>query len=181
MARTKKAKPRPKKAPKTGRGKGAGKAQAPARKAPSTSVGTFRGLSEQARAVAEARRELARKRRAKKKPPTDKQRARLEKLAGKNWAKLSEKQRHDLRAWRAQKGAETRERRRLEEVAKTARGRKYIELVERLNSTDRRVRKAAREEVRAEGTDKIARFLHDDLGWEDDDISDAIAFWFYSE
>lgn len=182
MARTKKAKPRPKKAHKGKGRKIPAKPRKTSRKAPRPTEAAFQALSEQARTVAEARRELARrKRRTRKPPPTERQRARLERLAGKDWGKLSAKQQADLRAWRGQKGAETRQRRRIEEVAKTARGQKYLEIIERLNSTSRAVRRAARAEVKAEGTDRVARFLHDDLGWEDVDISDAFAFWFYSE
>lgn len=91
----------------------------------------------------------------------------LKKLARRPWRELSERQKHALRSWRAKRGA------------KTKRDEHYTELVDRLNSTDRRVRVKVRAELRREGTRNIARYLHD-LGWDDDDITDVIAYWFYS-
>lgn len=92
----------------------------------------------------------------------------LRKLAKRPWSSLSAKQQGLLRTWRGRRGAKTR------------REQYYVDLVERLNSPDPRVQRGARRELREEGTRGVADYLHDE-GWEDDDISDVIAFWFYSQ
>jgi len=94
--------------------------------------------------------------------------AKLRKLAGRSWKSLGKKQQAALRSWRARKGAATRK------------ANQYQELIERLNSTNRQIRARARQELRDGGTRGIARYLKDQEDWDDEDISDAIAFWFYA-